>query len=238
MAAEKIAVETNPTVLALDAAGGACSAALWRNGAVQAQRWEEMARGHAETLMPMVEAVVGDDGYAALDMICVGIGPGGYTGLRIALAAARGLALATGLPVLGIDNFQVHHHQARRAHPDETVVVLLDTRRADFYVQAFASDGQSSGPAAVLPAQDVAARLAAFESPPVIAGDAVARFAESDPAMSGLWAVLAPQHADAAILAELGAARTSQASRTPPSPLYLRPPDVSPPGADRQRLRG
>ena len=67
-----------------------------------------MDRGHAEALMPMVEDVVADHGYGAVDLICVGVGPGGYTGLRIALSAARGLGLATGLPMLGIRNTDVH----------------------------------------------------------------------------------------------------------------------------------
>ena len=233
-----MAADPNPTVLALDAAGGACSAALWRDGEIAAQRWEAMERGHAEVLMPMVEAVTADDGYAALDMLCVGIGPGGYTGLRIAIAAARGLALATGLPILGVDNLQIHQRQARRTHPEECLAVILDTRRADFYFQAFAWDGTMLAPLAVLTAAEVVDCLDHLGPQPVLAGDAVTRFAETGAAGTDNWSALVPQHADAAMLAELGAARFLEATHMPPRPLYLRPPDVSPPAADRQRLRG
>lgn len=229
--------EPSPTVLAFDSAGGACSAALLRDGVVVARRWEEMDRGHGEVLMPMIEAVTADCGYEALDLICVGTGPGGYTGLRIAIAAARGLALATGLPVLGVDNLLLHQQQVRRAHPDRGCAVILETRRADFYIQTFAADGMSLDVPSVLSADAVAERLVTRGPGLVLAGDAAMRFAETGTAPPGAWAELVQQHADSAELAMLGAHRFSEAAHTPPSPLYLRPPDVSPPGADRQRLR-
>ncbi len=233
-----MAAELHPTVLALDAAGGACSAALWRDGVAVARRWEAMERGHAEVLMPMVEAVVADQGYEAIDLLCVGTGPGGYTGLRIALAAARGLALATKLPILGIPNFDVHHQRARQTSPDGPLAVILETRRADFYVQVYDADGAPSGEPEVFPLPALEARLGALRSSVVLAGDAVDRFRNASTSADESWEWLEPQHADAAVLAELGAARMSLASHVPPNPLYLRPPDVSSPAADRQRLRG
>lgn len=226
-----------PTVLALDAAGGACSAALWREGALAARRWEEMTRGHAEALMPMVEAVVGETGYGSVDLLCVGTGPGGYTGLRIALAALRGLALATGLPVLGVANFDMHHALARRIYPDGPMAVILETRRADFYVQTYDAAGRPVGAPDVLAGTELASRLMSLGSGVVLAGDAVTRFQDT-PDIAGVDdTLMVPQHADAAVLAELGALRFSDASHVPPRPLYLRPPDTSPPASDRQRLR-
>lgn len=233
-----MATSGKPTVLALDAAGSACSAALWHAGALVARRWEAMDRGHAEALMPMVEDVVRGYGYPSLDLICVGVGPGGYTGLRIALAAARGLGLATGLPILGIANPEIHQRMARRVCPDGLVAVVLETRRADFYVQIFGRDGTALEPAAVLSAAQAAARFVQADSPLVIAGDAVVRFAELVSDLPTGWTLLDPQHADAGVLAELGAERSARASRIPPQPLYLRPPDTAAPAADKQRLRG
>ena len=78
-----------PTVLALDAAGSACSAALWRDGAIAAHRFEAMDYGHAEVLMPMVEEVIAGAGYDALDLIGVGVGPGAYTGWLACSSAHR-----------------------------------------------------------------------------------------------------------------------------------------------------
>ena len=229
---------TDPTVLALDAAGGACSAALWRAGGVVARRWSAMDRGHAEALMPMVEDVVADHGYGAVDLICVGVGPGGYTGLRIALSAARGLGLATGLPMLGIRNTDVHETMARVIMPAGNLAGPPETRRAEFYVQLYGDEALAENGPAILSLAETVETLRKFAGELVIAGDAVARFraAVSDAPVS--WTFLEDQHADAGIFAELGAQRASAASRVPPQPLYLRPPDASPPSADRQRLRG
>ncbi len=97
------------SILAMDTAGGACSAALWRNGQVVASRFELLRRGHAERLVPMIEAVMAEGAmaYADLDCLAVTLGPGGFTGVRIGLATARGLALACGRPLVGVSNFQV-----------------------------------------------------------------------------------------------------------------------------------
>jgi tRNA threonylcarbamoyladenosine biosynthesis protein TsaB len=227
---------SNPTVLALDAAGGACAAALWRDGAVVAQRRQVMDRGHAEYLMPMVEDVVHAHGYAAVDLICVGTGPGGYTGLRIALAAARGLGLATGRLMLGIANPVVHARMARHSGAEGRIGVVLETRRSEFFVQLFDPDGTATGGPVVLSASQAARLFAQNSAPLSIAGDAVTRFADLVADPHETWAFLPPQHADAGVLAELGAKNIAQASRTPPQPLYLRPPDTSSPAADKQRL--
>ncbi|MBF0307713.1 MAG: tRNA (adenosine(37)-N6)-threonylcarbamoyltransferase complex dimerization subunit type 1 TsaB, partial [Alphaproteobacteria bacterium] len=90
--------------LGFDTSLQACSVALWRDGAVLARRSECMARGHAEALLPMIVAVMADGGAAWRDLTLIGVtvGPGTFTGIRIGLAAARGLGLAAGLPVAGV----------------------------------------------------------------------------------------------------------------------------------------
>lgn len=166
---------SDPTILALDAAGAACSAALWAGGAIANRRWKAMDRGHAEALMPMARDVVTGGGFQDLDLVAVGIGPGAYTGLRIAIAAARGLGLALGIPVMGISSLEVHRHLARDDGVAGPVAVLLETKRADFYIQAFSSaDVPLAGPTVVGVA--AAERQIASLGAATLVGDAVERF--------------------------------------------------------------
>ena len=92
----------DPTILAFDTSAAHCAAALLCAGKIEV-RVDEMARGQAEHLMPMLEEVLAAQGltWADLDAIGVGTGPGNFTGIRISVAAARGLALGLGIPAVG-----------------------------------------------------------------------------------------------------------------------------------------
>ncbi|KIC38041.1 tRNA (adenosine(37)-N6)-threonylcarbamoyltransferase complex dimerization subunit type 1 TsaB [Leisingera sp. ANG-M7] len=99
---------SEPLVLGFDTSAAHCAAALLRGDAVLASRLEEMSRGQAERLMPLLEEVLAEGGatWADLDAIGVGIGPGNFTGIRIAVSAARGLALGLEVPAVGVDGFE------------------------------------------------------------------------------------------------------------------------------------
>lgn len=94
-------------VLGFDTSAAHCAAALLGGGRVLAARAEEMGRGQAERLLPLLEAVLAEGGvcWRDLDRIGVGVGPGNFTGIRISVAAARGLALALGIPAIGVSSF-------------------------------------------------------------------------------------------------------------------------------------
>ena len=107
-------------ILALDTSMGACSAAVLRtNGAERTLfvRQQAMARGHAEALMPMVAETMEEASlaFAELGLIAATTGPGSFTGVRIAIAAARGLALVTGAGLFGTDSLTVMAKAARAA---------------------------------------------------------------------------------------------------------------------------
>ncbi|WP_207480581.1 tRNA (adenosine(37)-N6)-threonylcarbamoyltransferase complex dimerization subunit type 1 TsaB [Arenibaculum pallidiluteum] len=216
-------------VLALDSATGACSVAVTDAGRVLARRDAVQDRGQAEILMPMVEAALAEAGigYDGLDRLAVTVGPGTFTGLRIALAAARGLALATARPLVGITTFEALAAAVPEAlRPGRTLVVAVDSRRAEPYVQAFGTGLAPLGP----PAMELPGQVVLPGGPLLLAGDGVALLA---PALEGrdVAAVEAVRHPDAAVIARL--AETRDAPTAPPAPFYLRSPDVTlprPPG--------
>lgn len=228
-------------ILAMDCAAGACSAAVARGGEILARRHEPMARGHAEALMPMIEEVLGEAGtsYADLDLLAVTVGPGGFTGVRIALAAARGIALAGALPLLGLNTLEALAHGVPEAERGgRCVLAVLDSRRADLYVQSFAGDlAPLNQPGVVMPG-DLEAMLP--QGPLVFVGDgsARARAAIDDGRAMLSTAPAAPDAGTLAILAgSRHAALTARGEEWPAAePLYLRPPDATiPAGGGRLR---
>ncbi|WP_424832415.1 tRNA (adenosine(37)-N6)-threonylcarbamoyltransferase complex dimerization subunit type 1 TsaB [Ruegeria sp.] len=98
---------SDPTVLAFDTSAAHCAAALLRGGQITVSRAEAMTRGQAERLMPLLEEVLAEAGctWQDLDAVGVGTGPGNFTGIRISVSAARGLALGLGVPAIGVDGF-------------------------------------------------------------------------------------------------------------------------------------
>jgi tRNA threonylcarbamoyladenosine biosynthesis protein TsaB len=224
------------TTLGFDSTGSACSAAVWRGDRVIACRRAAMERGHAEALMPMVAAVLEEAALAveALDLIAVTTGPGAFTGVRIGIAAARGLSLASGVPALGISSFIAAAAQApaaeRRGRP---LLVALDSRRAEFFVEMLGADDVPLAPGALLLPAELAPRLP--NEPLLVAGDAAAALtaalARPDLAVaSGAGAI------DAADVARLAARAWRPGWRPPPpAPLYLRAPDTTLP---RDKARG
>lgn len=219
-------------LLALDAAGASCSVALWSQGTVLAQRFEAMTRGQSERLAPMIDAVMRESGsaYRDLDAIAVTRGPGGFTGVRIGLATARGLALACACPLIGISNLLAVAAAIPEAERrGRIIVVLLDAKRAEVYAQVFATDlGALAAPRAALP-RDLDEYLPS--GPLTLAGDGVDQARDALAAAGRDLAIASSSGlAQAAQVAALAAGRPLPVPGAPPvQPLYLRGPDVMPP---------
>ena len=218
-------------VLALDAAMSACSAALWEDGRTLARRSQPMERGHAEALLPMIERVMAEGGrtYAALDLVAATVGPGAFTGIRIVLAAARGLALAAQKPCAGVTTLEAI---AAVAHgiPVGAVLAAIESRRADLFVQAFDTSGAALGSAAALHPEGLAEFVRAQKLAPgfVLAGDGGPR-ARAALAQAGIVAPVndAARVPDPALVAAIAAGRLGQAAALAPRAFYLRAPDVT-----------
>jgi tRNA threonylcarbamoyladenosine biosynthesis protein TsaB len=219
-------------ILALDTAGENCAVVLAKASdglRVLVRRCEAIGRGHAERLMPMIGEVLAEAGltYADLERIAVATGPGSFTGTRIGVAAARGLALALGIPAVGVSGLDALI-EAAGAESDRLVVAALDARRGEIYAKAVTPGSDT----AVLEAQvTTAAALAqAIEGlngePVTLTGSAAAEIARIL-GQAGISANVAGEAASADI-STIAALAAFGDSHSPPVPLYLRPPDAKP----------
>ncbi|HET9068993.1 MAG TPA: tRNA (adenosine(37)-N6)-threonylcarbamoyltransferase complex dimerization subunit type 1 TsaB [Amaricoccus sp.] len=168
-----MASEPGPLVLAFDTAAARCAAALVRGEAVLARRDEPMDRGQAERLLPMLEEMLAEAGteWRDLDGIGVVTGPGNFTGVRLAVAAARGLSLALGIPAVGVSVFE-----ALADRPGDVTVTLADKRGR--FAQRFRNGRALAPPAAMADAPPGDPALA---DPVVVARLAAGRLADAAP---------------------------------------------------------
>jgi tRNA threonylcarbamoyladenosine biosynthesis protein TsaB len=214
-------------ILAFDTALAACSVAVWRDGETLAATRQLMERGQAEHLVPMIDAAMtaAGVGFDALDRIAVTIGPGSFTGVRVALATARGLALSRKIPVIGLTTGEVLAAEAARTTTAAAIISLIDSKRGDVYVERFTATGAPVGAAGSIPGTGVRALIKSIYPSGVvtIVGDGASVISGPDARISILTDVIYP---DAAVLAACAAARTPGTS---PVPLYVRPPDVTMP---------
>ena len=177
-----------------------CAAAVLSGDQIAASAEEEMAKGQAERLMGLCEELLKEAGtsWQGLDAIGVGIGPGNFTGIRISVSAARGLALGLGVPAVGVSAFD-----ALRLGTEGPCACAVDARRDQVYLQGY--DNQHLG----TPQVHALDALPVFEGPLIGAGG------------------IPPLHKTAEAIARIAAQRyTTETAR--PAPLYLRPADAAP----------
>jgi tRNA threonylcarbamoyladenosine biosynthesis protein TsaB len=129
-------------ILALDASTEICAVALGGSAGF-AERAEVAGQRHSELLLPMIRSLLADAGTSLqeLDGIAFGAGPGSFTGLRIACGIAQGLALGTGLPLVGISTLAAMAEVARQREACTRVIAALDARMHEVYVAAYEHDG-------------------------------------------------------------------------------------------------
>ncbi len=211
-------------LIAIDTAVEACSVGVVA-GAREVLKSEVIGRGHAERLMGMIANAMDEAGlgFADLERIAVTVGPGSFTGLRVGVAAARGLALATGAPAIGIGTLAVHAESARHEIGAAPVLAVLAAGRGEIYGQSFAEDGTPEGEPEAAPAETFARRIAANT---LIAGSGAAALAEILGQEARARTVHERSVPDIAALCRLAAA--APVTGAPPRPLYLRPPDAKP----------
>lgn len=205
-------------ILAIDSAHNACSAAVYDNGKITALLVREMERGQAEALIPMIKDVMNTAGIGFFDLDCIAVtvGPGSFTGVRVGLAAADGIALAAGLPVAGVSVMEAMAFTVFEKHPElEEICVVLETKRDDYYVQRFRGMTALSEPAA-LPGVALAELKDA-----VFTGNGVERLKKE----TGDIRSLDMPMPDASAVARLAVLKKPETGF--PSPMYLREAEVT-----------
>ena len=207
---------SDPLTLGFDTAASSCGAVLLCGDKVLADAYEEMTKGQAERIMPMLEECLAHAGvgWRDLDRIGVGVGPGNFTGIRIAVSAARGLALGLGIPAIGVSNLE-----SLALGTEGLVVTSLDARRGSVYLQIHAKDGKT-GPC----------RTALAELPEIVEGGTptcIGFAAEEIAAHYGGQRAPAKYY-PASGIAQIAAKAVVRPNERP-APLYLRGADAAPP---------
>jgi tRNA threonylcarbamoyladenosine biosynthesis protein TsaB len=216
-------------LLAFDTSGPSLSAAAADGEDLRAWRREELARGHAERLLPLLREVMAEAGWSwrELGLLAVTVGPGNFTGLRAGVAVARALGLALGCPALGPGTLEAIAQGAAAQAPGNArpIVAVVDARREEVYAQRFSSRLDALGPPALVTRDRFVADSP--REPCLLAGDG-ARWARERRGVAGDAAV--ETGPDARYVA--AAARRRLAGGEAPGaatalrPVYVRPPDA------------
>ena len=216
-------------ILAIDTALDSCAAAVLDTDTSDliARESQSMKRGHAEALMPLIARVIRVSGltFAALDRIAVTAGPGSFTGLRVGLSAARGIALAAGKPAVGVTTLTAYAAPIVGQNADRPVISAIDARHDQVYFQVVGGDGSPLMRPRLAPIPEAlgAARYGA----PHLVGNAASILADRWPTDAPPpFKVDAQPAPDIAWVAWVGAAVSPDSA--PARPYYLRPPDAKP----------
>ena len=208
-------------VLAIDTAGSGCFAAVYDSGTgmVLASAGADIGRGHAEQLIGFIDEALVASGKVLADIhrIAVTVGPGSFTGIRVGVAAARGFALALGVPAVGVTTLAAIAEAAREMNPGRAILATIDAKRDELYCQSFAADGTARSEALMLEIPEAQKLFADFDG--LICGTATKHLMDH-PQENAVQTDLT----DIRLVARLGAA--ADPSQGKPSPLYLRGPDV------------
>jgi tRNA threonylcarbamoyl adenosine modification protein YeaZ len=156
-----------PCILALETSGALLSVSVWHEGKIASLISHDIKHGHAKDIVPtaMVALQQAGCGFEMVTHVAAGVGPGSFTGIRVALACAKGFCLAWGAQGIGVSGLQaLASNAAQQGHNDGApMLITADTRRGSLYGQFFDADGQASGEifdaaASELPARRVAMR--------------------------------------------------------------------------------
>lgn len=212
-------------LLAIDCAASLCAACVYDADAGKelGRELRDLGKGHAEHLMAVIETALqaASVGYPDLDAVAVSIGPGSFTGLRVGVSTARGLALALKIPAIGVTTLEALAAEGADASPGRAVLAALDAGREEIHAALYDKAlVETYGPSVTTLAEAVALAISAEA---VLVGTAAPRIAQAAGRAFDTGPVAAT--ADIATYAGLAAAKGPGEK---PKPLYLRGVDAKP----------
>jgi tRNA threonylcarbamoyladenosine biosynthesis protein TsaB len=224
------------TLLAMDTGQAACSVALWRDGCVAAHRYAPMPKGHAAALVPMIEEVQAEAGFAFadLDAVAVTIGPGTFTGLRVGLATARGIAVAADKPLIGVTTLEALAWSVRGPAVEQSALIAasFDARRNEAYLQSFDARGKPLSEPMLTNLDRCEAEIPSLPGRSVLSVGTGAHLIGEKLREAGRAVIVSEStpFPDARAVAEIASGREALLGDLP-GPLYLRAPDAKLPKA-------
>lgn len=209
--------------LGIDTATSYCRAGLWHSvdGQIVAAEETEIGMGHAEVLMAQIDALLIKANIKRQDLsqIVCSIGPGSFTGVRVGLSAAKALAQALGVPLVGVTTLESLALDAAKL-TGQPFTVALDARRCQLYVQDFAADGSALSAPRLIALADIAIGTTLFVSSGLFVGSGGALLNDQ---------ALLPNASGGSLYSMMSAAQSKQPSAQVLVPLYLRGADAKQP---------
>ena len=224
-------------VLALETSARAVSAAVTEDGRVLCSGYQDTGLTHSRTLMPMVEAMLKNAGLTVrdCDAVAVAAGPGSFTGIRIGVSAAKGLAFGADRPCAAVSTLEAMARNV--AHMEGLIICAMDARRSQVYNALFRSSGTGAPERLTedraIGLADLAAEVAAMEGPRIVLGDGaplcLKALAERDiPCVAAPPQLIMQNAVSVALCAGEAALRGGLMDPQALSPVYLRPPQALP----------
>lgn len=219
-----MAAPLNPSILAFDTSAAHCAAAVFAQVVLQRSVAEPMAKGQAERIMALCEEVLKASDLALSDLtaLAVGVGPGNFTGIRISVSAARGLALALGIPAIPVSTFEMLR-DPNGIEAIENELVIIEAPRGSAYAQSFSFGRPVAAPLMIDPATP---------SDHLRASNLIVTGHLAEDVAHALEATAQPTQADdpAGRIARIADWKLANDHdmQTPPAPLYVRAADAAP----------